>query len=528
MKPLLILLALLAGLLSSLAAPIPPGTVAVLYNSTQPESKNLALHYATQRNIPTDNLVGLPLSADDLISRDEYNTTLRDPLLKIFHANNWWTLDQDSEGNPRITNQKIRILLTIRGVPFGIKGSPADPAAAPEQPGTASMQDDAALDSELTLLAVENHPIKGALNNPYFKSEQPITAADLSGFLLVARLDGPSDAICKRMIDDAIAVEQEGLWGMCYLDLARKTGAYQVGDDWINAIAQQNSTLGIPTVIDRNHDTFVTNYPMRDAALYYGWYSAHRNGPLLNDAFRFKRGAIAVHLHSFSATKLRDANSHWTGPLLDKGAAATVGNVFEPYLQMTHHFDLLHDRLLKGRTLVEAAYMAMPALSWQGVVLGDPLYRPFAHLSDPGTNDPDLAYKSLRNAWLQWTDAEERVAKIRTAAARTNSGLLYESLGLFFLQDDKPEQAAAFFNSASLHYQSPSDRLRQELHIVDLLRQSGQKPQAIAHLRTIQATYADLPEGKAIIALLNILDPPAPPPAQPSPQAQDKAPKNSP
>jgi len=528
MKPLLFLLALLAGLLPSLAAPIPPGALAVLYNSTQPESKNLALHYASQRNIPADNLVGLPLSADDLISRHEYNTTLRDPLLKTFHDNNWWTLDKDPAGNPRITNQTIRVLLTIRGVPFGIKRSPADPAAAPEQPGTAPTQDEAAIDSELTLLAVENHPISGALNNPYFKSEQPITEANLSGLLLVARLDGPSDAICKRMIDDAIAVELEGLWGMSYLDLARKTGAYQIGDNWINAIAAQNSTLGIPTVVDGNHDTFVTNYPMRDAALYYGWYTTHRNGPLLNEAFHFKRGAIAVHLHSFSAAKLRDANSHWTGPLLDKGAAATVGNVFEPYLQMTHHFDIFHDRLIQGHSLVEAASMAMPVLSWQGLVLGDPLYRPFAHLSDPGTADPDLDYKTLRNAWLQWTDPEERVAKVRTAAARTNSGLLYESLGLFFLQNDNPEQAAAFFNSASLHYQAPADRLRQDLHTVDLLRQAGQKPQAVNHLRTIQPTYADLPEGKSILALLNILDPPAPPPAQPSPQAQDKAPKNSP
>jgi len=51
----------------------------------------------------------------------------------------------------------------------------------------------------------------------------------------------------------------------------------------------------------------------------------------------------------------------------------TLGNVYEPYLQMTHHFDIFQTRLLAGHTVVEAAYMALPVLSWQNVVLGDPL-----------------------------------------------------------------------------------------------------------------------------------------------------------
>jgi hypothetical protein len=37
---------------------------------------------------------------------------------------------------------------------------------------------------------------------------------------------------------------------------------------------------------------------------------------------------------------------------------------------------LLH-ALARGWTLGEAAYYALPVLSWQGVLIGDPLYRPF-------------------------------------------------------------------------------------------------------------------------------------------------------
>ena len=85
-----------------------------------------------------------------------------------------------------------------------------------------------------------------------------------------------------------------------------------------------------------------------------------------------------MHIHSFSATTLRDSARGWTGPLVARGVTATVGNVYEPYLQLTHRPDLLVRALLRGDTLVEAAYYALQPLSWQAVLIGDPLYRPFA------------------------------------------------------------------------------------------------------------------------------------------------------
>jgi hypothetical protein len=54
------------------------------------------------------------------------------------------------------------------------------------------------------------------------------------------------------------------------------------------------------------------------------------------------------------ASTLRDKNSGWAGPLVSRGAAATVGNVYEPYLELTAHLDILNDRLLHGFTFGEA------------------------------------------------------------------------------------------------------------------------------------------------------------------------------
>lgn len=65
-----------------------------------------------------------------------------------------------------------------------------------------------------------------------------------------------------------------------------------------------------------------------------------------------------------------------------EGAAVTVGNVYEPFLGACHRFDIFVDRLLDGYTVAEASWMSMPVLSWQGLVFGDPLYRPYARMKD--------------------------------------------------------------------------------------------------------------------------------------------------
>lgn len=114
---------------------------------------------------------------------------------------------------------------------------------------------------------------------------------------------------------------------------------------------------------------------MTDCALYYGWYAGNVGGPF-NQSGRFVPGAVAIHIHSFSAATLSDENSGWAGPLVSRGAAATVGNVYERYLELTAHLDVLNDRSMHGFTFAESVFMASRGLWWMGVAVGDPLYPP--------------------------------------------------------------------------------------------------------------------------------------------------------
>lgn len=512
---LLALLLCCAGGAQALPAPPDPSSVAVLYNSTSQDSKGLAEFYAKARNIPADHLVGLELPDAEEISRKDFNDKLRDRLIREYDRREWWTRGRDAAGNLVPTQSKIRILVCMRGVPSRIAGTgPALPPPPGEQPFTHTTQ--AAVDSELALLGIEGLPVEGMVNNPYFKQEKSAAEARLP-MTLVGRIDGPTKEVCARMIMDAVEVEKTGLWGMSVVDLSQKYPENQEGDPAMEIVAKAHRDAGIPVMVDRFPDTLPTNFPLRDTAFYFGWYDWNVNGPFANPNFKFKRGAVAVHLHSFSATQLRDATKNWCAPLLAKGAAATLGNVYEPYLALTHHFNLFNDRLMAGYTLVEAAYMSVPVLSWQNVVLGDPLYRPFLRLDGSGEkSEADRDYRAIRLASLRWKeDPKQFEAMLRAAADRLKSGVLLEAVGLSLAARNEDAAATAEFRKAKLYYGEKPDRLRMDLHLAAMEREGGKKAEAINLLRGARTLYLDIPEGVAAAAWLAILDPPPPPPAPP-------------
>jgi uncharacterized protein (TIGR03790 family) len=501
---------------SASAAPLAPADVAVVFNKTLPESEKLAKFYCAARNIPETNLIGLnaPTTAD--ISRAEYDGTIRNPLRLEFQRRGFWERAKDPNGIILPISNKIRVLVTIRGIPLRIKPDPRPKDFKEDPKNPIAPRDEAAVDSELSLFGVEALPVKGVCDNKYFNSELPITEARMPFVMLTARIDAASAAICERMIRDAVETEVAGLWGMAYVDIANK---FPQGDKWLEEIATENLKAGIPTVVDRFNDTLPKNYPMSDAALYYGWYDWNVSGPFLNPKFAFRKGAVAIHLHSFSGEQLTDATKNWSAPLLEKGAAATIGNVYEPYLHLTHFFDILHRRLLAGFTFVEAAWMAMPVASWQGIVLGDPLYRPFARFDGKGPRTKDASeFMAVRMAALQWGNNPTEMRKqLQAASERLQSGLLSETVGLGLVAQAKPAEAAVWFNNAKRLYVRPADQMRQDFQLIAIHRASlAGKPQAIQALRDAKLRHSGTPEATAFAAWLDILDPPPPPPADPT------------
>ena len=95
------------------------------------------------------------------------------------------------------------------------------------------------------------------------------------------------------------------------------------------------------------------------------------------EVFSWVQGAIGICLDPATAVTLHDPRKSWTAGAIDAGITATVGHVgpFEPEAYMS--VAGLYRYLMAGFTWGEAAYMCLPQLSAQPVVIGDPLYRPF-------------------------------------------------------------------------------------------------------------------------------------------------------
>jgi uncharacterized protein (TIGR03790 family) len=514
------LLFCLCGLLSAAPAPLSPERVVVLYNSALPDSQELAKAYQIARGIPLANLIGLPMPDREEITREEFETSIRVPLRAEFDKRAWWKMGRADAHTTVAVENRIQVIVSMRGVPLKI-ARVADSIQAAEVKPTAEsaasknpmlIANEASVDSELAILSWSGQSIAGPLQNAYFQLNKGFSEAALPFLMLVGRIDGPSQVICQRMIADAVAVEKTGLWGRAYCDLAQ---FYPQGETWIRSCALQCSDAGMPVVVHPWKEVFPKHYPMTEAAVYFGWYEWNVCGPFVKPGFQLRRGAVAVHLHSFSASTIRSETANWCGPLLARGAAVTLGNVYEPYLGTSHHFDELQKRLLEGYTWIEAAYAAMPVLSWQGVVLGDPLYRPFLHLDGSGEKLPaDRPYRALRVAKLLHDGQDSKMlAEIERIGREKGNAVMLESLGLLHLQRKQEALALRFIQEAKPLYQDAADRLRCDMHVMGMDRDAGRIGLAVKNVRDAEILYADLPEVQAVRSWRAILDPP--PPVQP-------------
>lgn len=358
----------------------PAQRVVILANSADDESVALARYYAQRRGVPAENIIALPLSKEEIISRTEFQTTLGQPLQDELVKRHWIdglaTDETDPLGRKRylMMGHRISYLVLCRGVPLRIDHDPAQPADTRSPPANEALRTNgAAVDSELALLAQSGYPQTGFVANPLFHNASPLRLTE-GQVVKVSRLDGPTWADARRLVDQAMAAERTGLIGRAYIDLG---GPHPQGDAWLAEAGKKLAALGYETDTDHKPETMTAEARFDAPAFYFGWYIGDLNGPFKREGFRFPPGAIALHIYSYSAWTLHSATAGWVGPLISRGVTATFGNVNEPYLQFTLQPQLLVEALSRGWSLGDAAAYAQPVYSWMTVVVGDPLYRPF-------------------------------------------------------------------------------------------------------------------------------------------------------
>ena len=498
----------------------PGDEVIIVYNTRVPESKGVADHYAERRHVPASQIYGFPLSTNESMSRAEFREALQKPLAETLKKQKLWqigpTIIHATTNHPgrvewKVVESKIRYAALCYGVPLRIDRDPNLKEEGMENLRPEMRRDEAAMDSELTLLPLieEKLPLAGPLHNPVYTTTNAAMLHPTNGVLLVTRLDGPTPAIARGLVDKALQAEADGLWGRAYFDLRNTTEpGYKMGDDWIRGASEICRHLGFETVVDENPGTFPAGFPMSHIAIYIGWYDGNVSGPFAQPTVEFMPGAFAYHLHSFSAGTLRSTNQNWVGPLLAKGAAITMGCVNEPYLSGTPDVAVFTARLIfHGFTFGEAACASQPVLSWQTTVVGDPLYRPFG-------KNPDRLHQDLeqrKSKLIEWSylrvidinqalgkPTAELVALLEQLEMTRQSAVLSEKLGDLYTAQGKPSSAVHTYRQALQLDPSRQQRIRLLLTLAEKLLALDRTQEGYQEYQKLLHEFPDYPDRLAI------------------------------
>ncbi len=380
-----------------------PEEILVVANANAAKSKGLAQYYMEKRQIPGKNLVLLFMTDKETCTREDYEKKAIPPIRRF--------LDQ---------NKGIRAIVTVFGVPLTIlapEKTPAETAKLSEleskkkileedlakDKGLENAQKElknkelselknaiteyinsidkvASFDSELTLVKKEGYDLNMWQPNPYYLGfrDQKLAIAQ-SDVIITSRLDGATETIVKRIIDDSIEAEKTGLKGKAYFDARwkdpgdKKVSGYAFYDKSIHLAARSLSEKKkISTVLNDSQELFQKG-ESPDTALYCGWYSLAK----YVDAFTWQKGSVGYHIASSECATLKSPESEvWCKKMLDKGIAATVGPVGEPYVQSFPVPEVFFNFLTDGYlTLAESYLISLPYISWKMVLIGDPLYR---------------------------------------------------------------------------------------------------------------------------------------------------------
>ena len=495
--------------------------VVVIYNAQMPESKGVADHYAARRHVPQNQILGVNLSTNENMPRNEYRDQLETPLLHflekekllVFEPN----LGSTNPGAQLLKEGRIRYAVLCYGVPLRIleDGSLKEPGA--QEVPEVLRRNGAAVDSELCLLPwPDTHRLMaGFVRNPFYGATNPALLNPANGLLLVARLDGPDAATARGLVDKAMEAESNGLWGRAYFDLQGLTnGPYKKGDDWIATAARAAHYYGFEAVFDTKKETYSAGFPMSQIALYAGWYDWNVSGPFAQPHVEFMPGAFAYHLHSYSAQTLRSTTNRWCGPLLGAGAAATMGCIDEPYLDGTPNIGIFFTHWLAGFSFGEAAYASQAVLSWQTTVIGDPLYRPFGkdprmlHEALMARHSPMLEWSHLRVVNLSLVHGvapEKLVQYLREENLTGQSAVLTEKLGDLYQMEGQTNLAIQSWQQALKLNPSPLQAVRLTLLLGEKLAASGKEEQALALFDDFLKATPTYPDALALYKEMELL-----------------------
>ena len=339
--------------------------VLLVLNEASPISMDVGLYYAQKRGIPQANILRLKTSSDESISREDFDRLIHTPIAA------WLTRN--------FAQDRILYIVLTKGLPLRITGTSG-------KDGTV-----ASVDSELTLLYRRmlgiSLPTAGPIKNPYFLAEAPLIHAKPfshadQDIYLVSRLDGYTTTDIRGLIDRGLAPSKSGK-----ILLDAKGSSTEKADGWLLETADLLGKAGFKdrVVLDTSKKVLTGE---KEVLGYYSWGSNDPAIRMRHFDFEFAPGALAGMYVSSDGRTFKESREEWTiaesgfpqslaADLIHDGVTGISAHVEEPFLEGTIRPNILFPAYLSGFNLIESYYLAMPYLSWQTVIVGDPLCAPF-------------------------------------------------------------------------------------------------------------------------------------------------------
>jgi uncharacterized protein (TIGR03790 family) len=477
--------------------------IVVIYNRNDPNAKSLADFYCAEREIDPSRQIAVAAPLGEEISREEYDSLIAAPIRQELLHRALWSFTRDMMNRPILYASSVRYAALIKGMPLKIRQTESYPGDAKNQPDPYGCVNAASVDSELSVLGLFTPQISGTLNNPLYTNSPEGIGSERTNIpipmIMVSRLDAPSDDAVRSMISETIAAEKAGVWGWGYIDLQSTTNkAYARGDTWIREAGVTMRKNGIPVISDDLPETLQAGFPVTDAAAYYGWHDENIDGPFADTSFRFVPGAIAVHLHSFSASTLHDPAKGWTGPLVRHAASISLGNVNEPYLPFTTDLGIFARALLAGHNIAESYYAAQPVLSWMSICVGDPLYRPYAAFQNHEIQSESIWSDYRRIVLSHAGDIQAAAKDLKARAEEKKESLYLEALGAAQMDAGDLQNAEMSFQEAMVYTIDPVIEFRLLLERARSLEKQGRGNNACGLLKENLSRF-NTPEHHSLI-----------------------------
>jgi uncharacterized protein (TIGR03790 family) len=336
--------------------------VLLVVNDASPLSRGIGQYYARRRGVPARNICHIRTAQTEDIARAQYDREIASPIGACLKRN-------------QLTEQVLYIV-TTGGVPLKIPGR-----------GEGMNADSASVDSELTLLYSDlkrgkPHAIAGPALNPFFGRREAKFAHPEFPIYLVTRLAAYDLEGVKAIIDRSLHAVNQGKFV-----IDAESPELKEGDSWLREAA--NLLPKDRVIFD---DSYKVIYDQTGVIGYAGWGSNDHQRHRRFLGFKWLPGAIATEFVSTNGRTFQKPPDSWTisdwkspklwfagspqtltADYLLEGATAATGHVDEPYLAMTPHPEYLLPAYYSGRNLAESYYLSIRALSWQNIVIGDPL-----------------------------------------------------------------------------------------------------------------------------------------------------------